>query len=68
MKIRINYAVEVDDWFREEINRHYGKPGLATRDEVKQWFEMYGSSMDDDLAMAAGERAERAQRYADAIS
>lgn len=53
MKVRINYTVEVDDVFRREINRWYGRPGLASREEVKRWFEAYGSSMDDDLSMQA---------------
>ncbi len=50
MKVKIEYVVEVPDEYRAAIRRFYGKPGLATRDEVKRWFENYGSSMDDDLS------------------
>ena len=53
MKVRISYTVDVPDWYRREINRFYGKPGLATRQQVKNWFEAYGNSADDDLAMQA---------------
>ena len=53
MIVRITYTVEIPDWMRREINRWYGRPGLATRQQVKDWFEAYGSSADDDLAMQA---------------
>ena len=53
MKVKISYTVDVPDWYRREINRFYGKPGLATRQQVKNWFEAYGNSADDDLAMQA---------------
>jgi hypothetical protein len=58
MKIRISYTVEVPDWYRREINRWYGRPGLATRQQVKDWFEAYGNSADDDLAMQADNHQE----------
>lgn len=58
MRVRVSYTVEVPDWFRREINRYYGKPGIATREEVKFWFEMFGTSMDDDLASQADEHQE----------
>lgn len=35
MKVRIEYTVDVSDDYRRAINLHYGRPGLATRDEVK---------------------------------
>ena len=55
MKVKISYTVEVDDEFRRAINEHYGRPGLATREEVKRWYEAYGNSMDADLGVTAGE-------------
>jgi hypothetical protein len=58
MKVRISYVVEVPDWYRREINRWYGRPGLATRQQVKDWFEAYGNSADDDLAMQADNHQE----------
>jgi hypothetical protein len=51
VKVRVSYAVEVGDEYRRAINRYYGKPGLATRDDVKKWFWAHGQSMDDDLTM-----------------
>jgi hypothetical protein len=59
MKVHISYTVEVPDWYRREINRFYGRPGLATRAQVKNWFEAYGSSADDDLAMQADNTEEK---------
>jgi hypothetical protein len=50
MRIRISYAIEVDDDFRRAINRFYGKDGLATREDVVSWMRAYGESMNDDLA------------------
>lgn len=49
MKIRISYTVEVPDRYRKAINARKGKPGMATRDEVRNFIELYGESMDDDL-------------------
>ena len=53
MRVRISYVVEIDDAFRREINRWYGRPGLASREEVKAWYESNGTSMDDDLSLQA---------------
>jgi hypothetical protein len=58
MRVRIVNTVEVPDWFRREINRYYGKPGLANREQVRDWFIAYGNSMDDDLAMEADKHQE----------
>jgi hypothetical protein len=49
MKVRIDYTTDVDDDYRRAINLYYGKPGLATRKEVQNWIERYGSSEDDNL-------------------
>jgi hypothetical protein len=49
MKVRISYSVDIPDWYRRRINAHYGRPGLASRQEIKSWFEEFGSSMDMDL-------------------
>jgi hypothetical protein len=49
MKVRVSYTVEVNDDYRQAINDWYGKPGLASRDEVRQWLRAYGDSMDADL-------------------
>lgn len=50
MKIKIEYTTDIPDWWRREINRWYGKPGLATRTEIIEWLKAYGTSMDDDLS------------------
>jgi hypothetical protein len=49
MKVRVNYTVNVSDDYRRAINLHYGRPGLATRDEVRRWLEDHGSAEDDNL-------------------
>lgn len=49
MKVRVTYVVEVNDDYRRAINEWYGKPGLASREEVKAWLRSYGDSMDADL-------------------
>lgn len=58
MKVRISYIVEVDDTLRREIAAYYGNPGLASREDIKRWYEQYGSSEDDNLAMSADQREE----------
>lgn len=49
MRVRVAYTVDVSDDYRRAINLFYGKPGLASRDDVKNWLKSYGSSGDDDL-------------------
>lgn len=48
MKVRISYVVEVDDTIRRAMRHYYGQNGLATRDEIKQWYEQNGGTLDDD--------------------
>jgi len=49
MRLRVSYAVNVDDDFRRAIRHYYGKVGLATHAEIAHWFREYGGTMDDDL-------------------
>jgi len=49
MKVRVAYTTTVGDDYRRAINLHYGKPGLASRDDVRRWLEAHGSSEDDNL-------------------
>jgi len=42
VKVRIMYTVEVGSMTRREIRRFWGKEGLASRDEVKYFFEKHG--------------------------
>ena len=65
MKVKIEYTVEVEDDFRRAINAHYGKPGLASRDEVKRWFREYGDSENDNLMhdLEQREKLDRGELY-----
>ena len=56
MRVRVQYTVDVPSWWRREIRRWYGKDGYATRAEVREWLQRHGTSMDDDLALAADKR------------
>lgn len=61
IKVKVVQTVTVSTDFRRAINRHYGKPGLATRDEVRDWIISYGDSMNENLSTqedAARERGE----------
>lgn len=49
MKVKIEYTEEVTDEYRRAINHYHGKPGLASRQEVKDWFWLHGQSMNDDI-------------------
>jgi len=46
-KININYTVTVSNRFRRAVNAWYGKVGLATDRQLKNWFKTYGESCDD---------------------
>lgn len=59
MKVRVSYTVDVDDSFRRGINRWYGRPGLATRAEVRDWFQANGASMNDDISWGEQVAAEQ---------
>jgi hypothetical protein len=48
MKVRVTYTVEVSDELRRAIRAYYGQEGLATRQEVQEWYEHYGDSNNDD--------------------
>jgi hypothetical protein len=50
MKVRISYTVEVDDDTRRAIRAYYGAEGLATREEVRNWFIAQGEQGDLVLA------------------
>jgi hypothetical protein len=49
VRVKIEYTVEVSDRFRRAINYRYGEPGLATRDQVKDHFRLFGTALDDDI-------------------
>ena len=58
MRVRVSYVVNISDDIRRQINDWYGRPGLASRDEVKAWYKANGHSMDDDLGLDADLAAE----------
>lgn len=49
MKVRVEYTVEVDDDYRRAVREFFGRKGLATRQELKEWFWLNGRSLDEDL-------------------
>lgn len=53
MRVRVEYEVDVSDHRRRAINAWYGRPGLATPQQVAAWYEANGHSMDLDLDDAA---------------
>lgn len=61
MKVRVAYTTSVDDDYRRAINHHYGKPGLASRDEVRRWLEVHGTAEDDDLMHDLAKAIERGE-------
>lgn len=42
MRVRVAYTVDVDDEDRDFINRRYGRPGLANREETRRFFQDHG--------------------------
>lgn len=61
IKVKVVQTVTVSTDFRRAINRYYGKPGLATRDEVRNWVISYGESMNENLSMQEDAAAERGE-------
>jgi hypothetical protein len=49
MKVRVCYTEDVPDEFRRALRLYRGETGLATRQELKDWFWRYGNTMNDDL-------------------
>lgn len=49
MRVKISYIVDVSPGFRRAVRHYYGKAGIATREEIKEWFRAYGDSMDVTL-------------------
>ena len=55
MRVRVSYTVDVDDDFRREIRKFYGLSGLATQQDVRDWFRAYGESLNEDIAAGMSE-------------
>lgn len=59
MRVRVSYSTDVEDDYRRAINAYFGLPGLASRQDVKDWLRMHGTSMDDDLMRELDPKEER---------
>lgn len=62
MKVRVTYVVKVPDRFRAAINHYYGKPGLASRQDIKTFYEQNGGSILDDVISAYEDFLEESSR------
>ncbi len=51
MKVRVAFTVDADDNLRRAISNFHGRPNLATREQVRNWYERFGASMDADLKL-----------------
>lgn len=60
MRVRVSYVAEVTDEYRRALRGWYGQEGLATRKELKEHFEQYGNTLDDDLLHQADQRRKAA--------
>lgn len=49
MKVRIAYTVEVSDEIRRQMNAWYGRPGLASREQIQAWYRTNGESLNEYL-------------------
>ena len=49
MKVRIEFTVEVPDEYRRILNAHHGRPGLASRQQLKDWYRGMGEDNGDAL-------------------
>lgn len=49
MKVKIEYTTEVSDEFRRAINMQFGRPGLASREQVREWVMNHGTERDESL-------------------
>ena len=67
MRVRISYSTTADNDYRRAINVFYGKPGLATRAEVRAWAIRYGSSEDDNLMASVDTKMPDAKREREGI-
>jgi hypothetical protein len=49
MRVLVKYTVDASDEIRRAIRAYHGQEGLATRQEVADWYKNKGSMMDEDL-------------------
>lgn len=64
MKVRIEFTVDVPDEYRRVLNAHFERPGLASRQQVKDWYRGMGEDNGDalmgDMLRMEEEAADRA--------
>jgi hypothetical protein len=61
VRVRIAYTEDVTDEFRRAINAYHGEPGLASRQQVREWFWLHGQAMNDDIMYDLGADEEGGQ-------
>ena len=49
MRVRVSFVVNPDENFRKALRAYTGKEGLASREEIKRWYQAAAFSMDDDM-------------------
>jgi hypothetical protein len=59
VKVRVCYTVDVDDDFRRRLRAYFGQEGLATREEIREWYEQRGSQDDDDMLIEGEDKENR---------
>lgn len=55
MRVRVSYVVVVSDELRRAINAYYGRPGKATRAELRAFYEENGATLDGEAEVCGGE-------------
>lgn len=49
MKVRVCYTTEVNDHLRRAIGYQWGLEGLASREQIQEWFRQNGCENCDDI-------------------
>lgn len=61
MKVRVVQTIDATDEYRRAIRHHYGRQGLATREEVREWVIKHGESLDNDIMCEMADDAARGE-------
>ncbi len=59
MRIRVDYVVEVDDFYRRAVAFYQGEDRKATRDEIVKHWATYGRTLDDEMIANFQQEVER---------
>jgi hypothetical protein len=49
MKVRVTFTGWASEELRRAIRHYYGEEGMATREEVRDWWKKQAHSVDDDI-------------------